>query len=201
MAVMRVRAVATLVVSFNFFAAFFTLKRRHGSSQQDTTANNNNLRVKGYILKQPSAWSFNGVEPHQRRSKSILEKAAYSWQPRDCPLDSDRRSCLLVLQSDSRLGFPHRRLRPNLRHIKTAWLQLMLLLQILYHGFRETSRLILRTRLHGRRKLKPNPENHLRLRLTRHCPHSSPCHFHNPRVRSNKDCSVSAPPDSSILQR
>jgi hypothetical protein len=51
MAVMRVCAVATLVVSFNFFAAFFTLKRWHNSSQQDTTANNNNFAREGLHIK------------------------------------------------------------------------------------------------------------------------------------------------------
>jgi uncharacterized membrane protein len=35
--VMRVRAVATLVVSFNFLAACFALKRRHYSSQENLT--------------------------------------------------------------------------------------------------------------------------------------------------------------------
>jgi hypothetical protein len=105
------------------------------------------LRVKSYILKQPPAWSLTELKKHQRRSKSVLEKAAYRRQPRNCPLDTHRRSCLLVLQSDSRLGFPHRRFRPHLCHTAKARLQLLLLLQILHHGFRETSRLILRTSL------------------------------------------------------
>jgi hypothetical protein len=51
MAVVRVRAVATLVVSFNFFAAFFTLKRGHGNSQQNTISNNNNFAHEGLHIK------------------------------------------------------------------------------------------------------------------------------------------------------
>jgi hypothetical protein len=64
MAVMRVRAVATLVVGFNFFAAFFTLKRWHGSSQQNTTANNNNFTREGLHIKATDGMAFNGVETH-----------------------------------------------------------------------------------------------------------------------------------------
>ena len=64
MAVMRVRAVATLVVGFNFFAAFFTLKRWHGSSQQNTTANNNNFARKGLHIKATVSVVFNGVETY-----------------------------------------------------------------------------------------------------------------------------------------
>jgi hypothetical protein len=43
MAVVRVCAVATFVVSFNFLAACFALKRRHYSSQQNINADNNNF--------------------------------------------------------------------------------------------------------------------------------------------------------------
>jgi hypothetical protein len=64
MAVMRVRAVAALVVSFNFLAAFFALKRWHCSSQQNTTANNNNFTREGLHIKATDGMAFNGVETH-----------------------------------------------------------------------------------------------------------------------------------------
>ena len=43
MAVMRVRAVAPLVVSLIFLAAFFALKRRHNRSKENINAENNNF--------------------------------------------------------------------------------------------------------------------------------------------------------------
>jgi hypothetical protein len=64
MAVMRVGAVASLVGSFNFLAAFFALKRWHGSSQQNTTANNNNFTREGLHIKATDGMAFNGVETH-----------------------------------------------------------------------------------------------------------------------------------------
>jgi len=64
MAVMRVRAVVTFVVSFNFFATFFTFKRWHGSSQQNTTANNNNFAREGLHIKVACGMVFNGVETY-----------------------------------------------------------------------------------------------------------------------------------------
>jgi biopolymer transport protein ExbB/TolQ len=72
MTVMRVCAVATFAVSFSFFAAFFALKHWHGSSQQNTTANDNNFAREGLHIKVAFGMIFNGVETHQRRSKSIL---------------------------------------------------------------------------------------------------------------------------------
>jgi len=50
MAVVRVSAVASLVVSFNFLAAFFALKRWHGNSQQNTTANHNNFFLWDFVI-------------------------------------------------------------------------------------------------------------------------------------------------------
>jgi hypothetical protein len=64
MAVMRGRAVATLVVSSNFLAAFFALKRWHCSSQQNTTANNNNFTREGLYIKATDGMAFNEVETH-----------------------------------------------------------------------------------------------------------------------------------------
>ena len=56
MAIVRVRAVAPFVVSFNFLAAFFALKRRHNSSQENINeANNNFAQVGSYLLKQAVA--------------------------------------------------------------------------------------------------------------------------------------------------
>jgi hypothetical protein len=64
MAVMRVRAVAPLVVSFNFLAAFFALKRWHCSSQQNTIANNNNFTREGLHIKATDGMALNGAEIH-----------------------------------------------------------------------------------------------------------------------------------------
>jgi len=64
MAVMRVCAVATFVVSFNLLAAFFTLKRWHGSSKQNTTANNNNFTREGLHIKATDGMALNGAETH-----------------------------------------------------------------------------------------------------------------------------------------
>jgi len=64
MAIVRVRAVATLVVSFNFLAAFFALKRWHGSSQQNIPENNNNFTREGLHIKATFSIAVNGAETH-----------------------------------------------------------------------------------------------------------------------------------------
>ena len=56
MAVVRVRAVASLVFCFDFHTANFALKRWHGGSKQNTTAKHNNFTLQDYILKQPLLW-------------------------------------------------------------------------------------------------------------------------------------------------
>jgi hypothetical protein len=62
MAVVRVRAVATLVVSFNFLAAFFALKRWHCSSQQNITEKHNNFTREGLHIKATDGIAVNGAE-------------------------------------------------------------------------------------------------------------------------------------------
>ncbi len=52
MTVVRVCAMATFVVSFNFLAAFFALKRWHRSSQDNIAEKHNNFSVGSYVLKQ-----------------------------------------------------------------------------------------------------------------------------------------------------
>jgi hypothetical protein len=74
MAVMRVRALATLVVSFNFFAAFFTLKHWHGNSQQNTTANNNNFAREGLHIKAAASMVFNGVDKASAKKQKHIRK-------------------------------------------------------------------------------------------------------------------------------
>ena len=74
MAVMRVRAVATLVVSFNFFAAFFTLKRRHGVHNRKQPRTIITLRAKSYILKQPSAWSLTELKTISEEAKAYSKR-------------------------------------------------------------------------------------------------------------------------------
>jgi hypothetical protein len=61
---MRVRAVASLIFSFNFSAAFFTLKRWHDNSQENVTENNNNFACEGLHIKATSGMAFEGVETH-----------------------------------------------------------------------------------------------------------------------------------------
>jgi hypothetical protein len=76
MAIVRVSAVASLVVSFNFLAAFFALKHWHGNSQHNTTANHNNfargwLRIKATfcrLLMEPESISSQAKE----YSKTLL---------------------------------------------------------------------------------------------------------------------------------
>ena len=72
MTVMRVRAVASLVVCFNFLAAFFTLKRWHDRSKQNTTTKHNNFTRGGLHIKTTVVMAFNGAEHHQQRSKRIF---------------------------------------------------------------------------------------------------------------------------------
>jgi predicted component of type VI protein secretion system len=80
MTVLRVCAVAFLVVSFNFFAAFFTLKRWHNSSKQKTAGNNNNFAREELHIKATASMVFNGVEKasatkQKRTRKSCLPPA------------------------------------------------------------------------------------------------------------------------------
>jgi uncharacterized membrane protein YphA (DoxX/SURF4 family) len=72
MAVVRVRAVASFVVSFNLLAAFFALKRWHGNSQHNTTANHNNFAREGLHIKATFCIAVNGAENYQQRSKRIF---------------------------------------------------------------------------------------------------------------------------------
>jgi len=201
MAVMRVREVASLIVCFNFVAAFFTLKLWHSNSQQNTTAKHNNFTRVGLHIKATDVMAVNGAEKHQQRSKNLFYSAAYSRQPRNCPMDTARRSCLLILQPTPRIIFPHLRRCTNLRHTAEARLQFLLLLQKLHHGIRKTSRPVLRRRLHGRRQIQPNPQNNLRFHPTRRNPYSLPQSLHNPRVSYNQNCSVSSSSCSPVLQR
>jgi hypothetical protein len=72
MAVVRVTAMASFVVSFNFFAAFFALKRWHGSSQQNTTANHNNF-ARGWLhIKATFCMAVNGAGIYQQPSKRVF---------------------------------------------------------------------------------------------------------------------------------
>jgi hypothetical protein len=62
MAVMLVRAVAPLVVSFKFRAALFALKRWHGGSQENTPENHNNFTREELHIKAADGMAFNGAE-------------------------------------------------------------------------------------------------------------------------------------------
>jgi len=76
MAVMLVRAVAPLVVSFNFRAALFALKRWHGGSQQNTNVNNNNFACGRLHIKATLAWLLTELKTisseAKEYSKSLL---------------------------------------------------------------------------------------------------------------------------------
>jgi hypothetical protein len=72
---MRVRAVAPLVVSFNFLAAFSALKRRHNSSQENLE--NKNLARLGLYIKATKRNNVNGErkpisKEAKEYSKSLL---------------------------------------------------------------------------------------------------------------------------------
>jgi len=61
--------VASLVVCFNFVAAFFALKRWHCSSQQNTTAEHNNFARGGLYIKATDVMAFNGAENISNEAK------------------------------------------------------------------------------------------------------------------------------------